>query len=404
MNSDSVRGSSGHRARAGRGAELPRPATREIRVAIAGVGSCASSLLQAVVVGAAARVDTPLPGVIWPRMCGYELGNIRFVAAFDVDQEKVGRELSEAAFTDANAAVQHVALPSYGVSVQAGPLLDGLEGGLSRVVQADPRTTTTTILEVAQSLRNAGADVLVCYLPTGAFNAVRAYASAAVEAGVAFINATPEPVAVDPEYQALFRSRGVPLLGDDVRSLLGATALHTALIEFFQSRAVEVVHTYQLNIGGNADFLNMADSRRSASKSKSKRNALRAALGSEKLDPEEILAGPNGFVKYLGDTKICYLRLEGNSLLDSEISVDLRLQVEDSPNSAGVIVNALRVAKIARDHAIAGPVQEVCAFLFKNPPCGATESEGLRLFKEFIARFDADSPAGDARAVTSASA
>lgn len=265
------------------------------------------------------------------------MSDIQFVCAFDVDSRKIGKDLSEAIFVTPNMAKQHVKVPNCGVIVEPGPLYDGVEGYLSEIAQVHLKSREVAPEEIVERLRQTKADIMVCYLPTGScsYEAVRAYARIAAEANVAFINATPEPVAQDEEFQQLFEDRGIPLLGDDIRSHMGATTLHAALIELLHSRGIQVANTYQLNFGGNADFLNLSSPMRSSSKQKSKRNALNAAG----IDASSVAAGPNGYVEYLGDNKICYLRLEGNSILGSPISIEVRLQVEDSPNSAGVIIH-----------------------------------------------------------------
>lgn len=352
--------------------------SQSVRVAIAGVGSCASSLLQAATL---ARLSTePMPAVIHEEIGGYRLADVVFVAAFDADRDKVGLDLSKAIVTAQVAAQSHVDVEPQNVVVSAGPLLDGLEGNLARHIEPHPDSRTASIDDVVVELSAAEADVLVCLLPTGSREAVRAYARAAATAGVAFVNATPELVANDPELAALFAANGVPLLGDDLRSHLGATTLHTALIELFASRAIELRNTYQINIGGNTDFLNLSHPDRAASKVTSKRKALSSAG----IDASTIAAGPNGYVPHLGDTKACFVRMEGTSMLGSTITLDIRLEVEDSPNAAGVLVSAVRIAKAAADRGQSGVIDTVCPFLFKSPRTGAPESDGLRSFTEFI--------------------
>jgi myo-inositol-1-phosphate synthase len=265
--------------------------------------------------------------------------------------------------------------------VEPGPLLDGLRGPLSHIVTVHPDSVALPPDTVRRRLVETGAEVLVCLLPTGSTEAVQAYARAAALAGVAFINATPEPVAHEPELVALFEERGVPLLGDDLRSHLGATTLHTALLELLHTRGLRVVNTYQLNVGGNTDFLNLADPARSATKQKSKRRALSAAG----IDASTVAAGPNGYVPFLGDHKVGFLRIEADSVLDSQLSLEIRMEVEDSPNAAGVLANAIRVAAAARDGGMSGVVDDVCAFLFKSPRKPATEPVGLSRFQDFVA-------------------
>ncbi|MEW2289179.1 inositol-3-phosphate synthase [Streptomyces sp. NPDC047841] len=325
---------------------------------------------------------TPLPGVMHERIGGYALADVTFVQAFEADANKVGRDLADALRQAPTAAVHHLEVPPLGVVVQAGPALDGIAGRLAETVSVHPDCADVTAEDVTAALRGARADVLVCFLPTGATEAVHTYARACAAAGVAFVNATPELVANNPELSALFAERGVPLLGDDLRSHLGATTLHTALLELLMSRGLRVKDTYQLNVGGNTDFLNLSDPARSASKQASKRRALTSAG----IDASEVAAGPNGYVKYLGDRKVCFLRIEAESILDAPVAMEVRLEVEDSPNAAAVIANAVRVAKSAADQGLTGVIDPVCAFLFKSPRVGLPESEGLSAFQGFVSR------------------
>jgi myo-inositol-1-phosphate synthase len=350
---------------------------KEIRVALAGVGSCASSLIQAAEL---AREDVPMRGVMFPQVGGYRIADLRFVVAFEVDREKVGADLSKAIVTPPTAAVLHTHILPQGVIVEAGPLLDGIGGNLVGLIEPHPRSHEVTLDDVVARLCAVAAEVLVCLLPTGATEAVQTYARAAALAGVAFVNATPEPVAHEPELVELFAANKVALLGDDLRSHLGATTLHTALIELLRSRGLEIVNTYQLNVGGNTDFLNLADSRRAAGKMRTKRSALQAAG----IDASTVSAGPSGFVSYLGDTKTCFIRIEAASVLDSPLVLDIRMEVEDSPNAAGVLVNAVRLAKTAMDRGESGVIDAVCPCLFKNPPRGATESQGLQQLTDYV--------------------
>ncbi len=349
-----------------------------IRLVLAGIGGCASSFVQAVIQDRAE--GGPANGLMHEKVGGYRLGDVTFVAAFDVDALKVGLDLGEAIHTGRTAAVRHVDVPPLDLVVRAGPQLDGLDGVLGTAVEPHPDVAGATEEALVAAIAEARPDVVMCLLPTGSTAAVAAYARAAAEAGAAFINATPEPVANDPQLAALFAERGAVLLGDDLRSHLGATTLHTALIELFQSRGVEVKDNYQLNVGGNTDFLNLSDPARSGSKQRSKRKAL-ANAG---IDSREVAAGPNGFVKHLGDRKVCFLRIEGESIIGAPVAMEVRLEVEDSPNAAAVLANAVRVAKCAADQGMVGVVDPVCAFLFKSPATGAKESEALQDFQAFV--------------------
>jgi len=319
-----------------------------IKVAIAGVGCCASSLIQFVYMAKDDSSMDKLSGVIYDKIGKYRIDAVNFVCAFDVNKKKIGLDLKDAIQTDPNIAKEHFKVSETNIKVDAGPLLDGINGNLSQIIEPHEDCYKNDINYVTQRLKETKTDVLVCYLPTGASEAVKLYATAALNAEVAFINATPEVISRDQDFISSFRQKFLPLLGDDIKSHLGATTLHTAIIELMHSRGIKIKNTYQLNFGGNMDFFNLSSPNRSLSKQTSKRNALFAAG----IDASKVSAGPNGYIEYLGDEKICYLRLEGESILNSNISIELKLQVEDSPNSAGVIVNALRIAKVAKDNKI----------------------------------------------------
>lgn len=353
-----------------------------IRTALAGVGSCASSFLQ--LIAQDRRSDESPPGIPYDRIGGYALADVEIVTAFEVDAGKVGLELSKAIHQAPTKAVTHFDVEPTGVAVEPGLLGDGLDGVLGRHIEPHPDTAGVDVASVSRRLAESGADVLVCLLPTGSTRDVQAYAEAAANARVAFLNATPEPVALDERLAAAFARAGVPLLGDDLRSHVGATTVHTALIGLLASRGLRVRNTYQLNVGGNTDFLNLSDPVRSQSKVASKRRALDAAG----IDASTVSAGPNGFVEHLGDTKVCFLRIEAESVLNSTVALDVRLEVEDSPNAAGVLASGVRIAKAAKDSGIAGVVDDVCPLLFKSPRQGRTEAEALSRFEEFVDRLD----------------
>ncbi len=351
-----------------------------IRVAIAGAGNCASSFSQFVAL-AHAEPDAKLPGLMCESIGGYRLSDIKVVAAFDVDAAKVGMTLVEAFGAPTIVATRRAELGErWNVPVLPAPVLDGLAGPLSAVVQPAAAAEAASAESVAKALVDLGVDVLMITLPTGASQAIRMFAAAASAAAVGVVNATPETLARDPLIASQFADAGLVILGDDLRSHLGATALHTALLELLGSRGLEPVTTYQLNVGGNTDFLNLSDPGRSQSKRDSKANALRAAG----LFDTDTGAGPTGFVRHLGDTKICFINVRARSVLGSEVQIDLKLQVEDSPNAAGVLASAIRAAKLAVDRGLIGAVNEACALLFKSPPHGLPESEARTAFLEFI--------------------
>ncbi|MEU8778394.1 inositol-3-phosphate synthase [Streptomyces sp. NPDC048606] len=352
---------------------------RNIRVALAGVGNCAWSFAQFVAL-AQADPDARLPGLMCHTLGGYRLADVTIVAAFDVDEAKVGRPLAQAFTAPAISATAFTPLGSDGEApVLPAPLLDGLLGPLGAVVRPAEAVRDATHEDVAKALIDHEVDVLVIALPTGASRAIRMFAHAALAAGTAVVNCTPEELARDPDVRRGFAEAEVVLLGDDLRSHLGATCLHTALIELLLSRGLELESTYQLNVGGNTDFLNLADAGRSASKFTSKANALRAA-GMTDVDG---VAGPTGFIGHLADTKLCFANVTARSVLGSEVRIDVKLTVEDSPNAAGVIANAVRAAKTAGDRGLSGTVDGPSPLLFKSPPNGLPESEARTAFLDF---------------------
>jgi len=348
-----------------------------IRVAVAGVGNCASSLVQAA--SAAAGTAAGSIGVPRPLFGGYAVGDITFAAAFDVDDRKVGRDLAEAIVSPPNCTSSYVQVPATGVRVRCGPLADGI-GPLTRdLVQVAGDAARVSFADVTAALTAAAADVLIAYLPVGSARATAGYAGAALDAGVAFVNCNPERVATDPAWQRKFADAGVPLLGDDIKSQLGATTLHRMLIDLCTSRGAVIDRTYQLNVGGNTDFLNMRDPGRAAAKRASKMSALEARLDAD----TEFGAGPSDYIKHLSDRKVAYINLEGRSLLGMPFSIEAKLEVEDSPNSAGVAIDAIRAAKTAADRGIGGPVHDACAYLFKIPATPSSDREAEELIDRF---------------------
>ncbi|MFE3578245.1 inositol-3-phosphate synthase [Streptomyces vinaceus] len=352
---------------------------KSIRVAIAGAGNCAWSFAQ-FTAQAQADPDTRLPGLMCHTLGGYRLADVTIVAAFDVDEAKVGLPLAEAFTAPAVSATRFTPLGAdRDAPVLPAPLFDGLDGPLGAVVRTAPAVADATPEDVAKALVEHEVDVLVIALPTGASQAIRMFARAALTAGTAVVNCTPEELARDEAVARGFADAGVVLLGDDLRSHLGATCLHAALIELLLSRGLELESTYQLNVGGNTDFLNLADTARSASKFTSKSNALRAA-GMTDVDG---VAGPSGFIGHLGDTKLCFANVTASSVLGSEVRIDIKLTVEDSPNAAGVIANAVRAAKTAGDRGLSGAVDAPSPLLFKSPPRGLPESQARAAFLDF---------------------
>lgn len=342
-----------------------------IRVALAGVGNCAASLVQGVEYYSDGRDS---PGLIHSDFGGYAVGDIEFVAAFDVDDRKVGRDLSDAVFAEPNCADRFSDVPHLGVEVQRGPVLDGVGSCLGEEVEVSGAPEA----DIAAALEDA--DVLVNFLPVGSSEATEFYASKAVETGTAFVNAIPEFVASDPEWGARFRDAGVPVLGDDVKSQLGATILHRAVAQLMRDRGVEVENTYQLNIGGNADFKNMLEEERNSSKRVSKTEAVTSVTGED----VGVRIGPSDYVEFLGDQKQAFIHVEGRKFGDAPVEIDMQLTVEDSPNSAGIVVDAVRAAKLAMDRGVSGPVGSASAYLFKHPPEQVDDDEARELVEDFI--------------------
>jgi myo-inositol-1-phosphate synthase len=358
-----------------------------IRVAIAGVGNAASALIQGVYYYRERGDEEPL-GVAMPTIGGYTIGDIEFVAAFDVSELKVGRDLAEAIFQPPNLTPRFADLPErLGVRVSPGPVLDGVAPHM--VEKFRPRDWNVGLDDVVEELESSGADVLVNLLPVGSEEATRFYARAALEAGVAFLNAIPVFIASDPDglWPKLYGERGLPLVGDDVKGQLGATVLHRTLTRLFAMRGVRVDATYQLNIGGNTDFENMLLEERLKSKRISKTKAVTSVLphGEELYKRQRVRIGPSDYVPFLGNTKIAYFYIKGTGFAGFPVEIDVKLKVDDKSMIAGVLIDAIRGAKIALDRHVAGPVISVSAPFFKHPPLQApSDEEALRWFREFI--------------------
>jgi len=358
---------------------------KKINLAIAGVGNCASSLLQGMEYYQ--RPDSgEIAGLLHREIGGYGVGDIRVVAAFDIDRRKVGRPLSEAVFAEPNCTtVFQEELPDYGVTVQMGPVLDGIadhmkdypEDRTFLVADADP-------VDPAEILRESKAEVLLCYLPVGSEQAVRAYAQACLDAGVAMVNCVPVFIASHPEFAEEFRKRGLPIVGDDIKSQFGATILHRLLVRTLCDRGVGIDRTYQLNTGGNTDFMNMLERARLRSKKISKTESVQSQLD-ERLAEDCIHIGPSDYVPWQKDNKVCFLRLEWRGFGNVPMNLEARLSVEDSPNSAGVVIDALRCAKLALDRGIGGPLIEASACAMKHPPHQMSDTEAREALERFIA-------------------
>lgn len=356
-----------------------------IKVAIAGVGNCASALLQGIEYYQNGRPANSA-GLLHPEIGGYRLSDLKVVAAFDVDRRKVGRPLQEAIFAPPNCTtVFQPQLPDYGVTVQMGPVLDGV----ARHMQTYPeqrafRPDSRMPADVAGVLRGEGAEVLVCYLPVGSQQAVEHYAEAALQAGVAFVNCVPVFIASDPDWAERFRKRSLPVVGDDIKSQVGATIVHRVLARLLEDRGVQLDHTYQLNVGGNTDFLNMLERSRLTSKQVSKTQSVQSQLDVP-LAPDDIHVGPSDYVPWQKDNKVCFIRLEWRGWGDVPMNLEMRLSVEDSPNSAGVAIDAIRCAKLALDRGIGGPLHEISSFAMKHPPRQVRDFEARRELENWIA-------------------
>jgi myo-inositol-1-phosphate synthase len=371
---------------------------QKIKVAIAGVGNCASSLVQGVQYYRDREGDE-LEGVMQHSIGGYRCGDIEFVAAFDVDRRKVGRPLEEAIFAKPNCTrIFQSALPVSNVVVQMGPILDGVaehmadypEDAAFRPVDIEPT-------DIAAALRSSGAEVLLCYLPVGSEQAVKHYAQACLDARVAMINCVPVFLASDPLWARRFRDAKVPIIGDDIKSQVGATIVHRMLARLFADRGVSIDRTYQLNTGGNTDFLNMLERSRLKSKKISKTESVQSQFD-DPLDARDIHIGPSDYVPWQKDNKVCFIRLEGRGFGGAPMELELRLSVQDSPNSAGVVIEAIRCAKLALERGIAGPLLAPSAYYMKSPPRQLRDSVALEACNAFIEGRDFPLPETESEA------
>jgi myo-inositol-1-phosphate synthase len=352
----------------------------KVRVAIVGVGNCASSLIQGVEYYAKARTDEPVPGLMHVEVGPYHVSDVEFSCAFDVDSNKVGLDLSEAIWAEPNNTIKFADVPPLGVPVQRGHTYDGLGEFYRQMVTESPLPP----VDVARVLRDTKTDVLINYLPVGSEQAARFYAEQALEAGVALINCMPVFIATNEDWAQRFTKHGLPIIGDDIKSQVGATISHRVLSKLFENRGVVIDHTYQLNFGGNMDFKNMLERERLKSKKISKTQSVTSQI-TNGIDSEDIHIGPSDHVPWLKDRKWAYIRIEGREFGDIPISMELKLEVWDSPNSAGVVIDAVRCAKLAMDRGIGGPLIGPSAYFMKSPPVQYNDSEALDLVEDFIA-------------------
>ncbi|HVF13482.1 MAG TPA: inositol-3-phosphate synthase [Acidimicrobiales bacterium] len=353
--------------------------TKSIRLAIAGVGNCASSLVQGLEYYRHADPAETVPGLMHVELGGYHVRDVKIVAAFDVDAAKVGLDVGKAIFSGQNNTIKFASVGELGIEVQRGPTLDGLGKYYRQTIEeslAEP-------VDVARALRDSGAEVMVSYLPVGSEDAQRFYAGACLDAGVAFVNAIPVFISSDPEWAQRFTDAGIPIIGDDIKSQVGATIVHRLLARLFEDRGLVLDRTYQLNVGGNMDFKNMLERERLESKKVSKTQAVTSQIDNG-IDADDVHIGPSDHVAWLDDRKWAYIRLEGRNFGDVPLNIELKLEVWDSPNSAGVIIDAVRCAKLALDRGIGGPLWAPSAYFMKSPPVQMRDDDARHLVEQFI--------------------
>jgi myo-inositol-1-phosphate synthase len=351
-----------------------------VRVAIVGVGNCASSLVQGVEYYKDADASAAVPGLMHVKFGDYHVRDVEFVAAFDVDDKKVGKDLAEAINASENNTIKIADVPTSGVEVQRGHTLDGL----GKYYRLTIEESAAEPVDVVQVLKDRKVDVLVSYLPVGSEEADKFYAQCAIDAGVAFVNALPVFIASDPVWAKKFEDAGVPIIGDDIKSQVGATITHRVMAKLFEDRGVVLDRTYQLNVGGNMDFKNMLERDRLESKKISKTQAVTSNLAHD-LGERNVHIGPSDYVQWLDDRKWAYVRLEGRAFGDVPLNLEYKLEVWDSPNSAGIIIDAIRAAKIAKDRGIGGALISASSYLMKSPPVQREDTEGRAKLEAFIA-------------------
>jgi myo-inositol-1-phosphate synthase len=370
--------------------------SQPVNVAIIGVGNCASSLVQGVEYYKDAKTDEFVPGLMHVNLGGYHVRDVRFTAAFDIDARKVGRDLSEAIFTEPNNTYRFASVPKLGVPVHRGMTHDGLGKYLSEVITKAPGPTA----DIVGILRDTETHVVVSYLPVGSEQATKWYVEQILAAGCAFVNCVPVFIGREDYWQGRFRERGLPVIGDDIKSQVGATIVHRQLARLMGDRGVKLERTSQLNFGGNTDFLNMLERERLQSKKISKTNAVTSVV-ERKMDPKDIHIGPSDYVPWLTDRKWAHIRLEGSGFGDVPMSIEVKLEVWDSPNSAGIVIDAVRCAKLALDRGISGTLEGPASYFMKSPPVQHPDSVAHDLTEAFIrgdAPVGADARPGAARA------
>ncbi len=360
----------------------------KVRVAIIGVGNCASSLVQGVFYYKDAKDEDFVPGLMHVNLGGYHISDIEFTAAFDINVTKVGKDLSEAIFAYPNNTTKFSDVPKLGVKVYRGMTHDGIGKYTKDIIKKAPGETA----DIVKILKDTGTDVVVNYLPVGSEEATKWYVEQVLKAGVGMVNAIPVFIAREKYWQKRFEEAGVAIIGDDIKSQVGATILHRTLVNLFLDRGMIIDKTYQLNVGGNMDFLNMLERERLDSKKISKTNAVTSQLNRRGIElPEEnVHVGPSDYVPWLNDNKVCYLRIEGRHFGDVPMNLEVRLSVEDSPNSAGIVIDAVRLIKLARDNGISGVLEGPSAFLMKSPPTQYDDHTAKKMTEDFIKKYGKD--------------
>ncbi|MEK7153351.1 MAG: inositol-3-phosphate synthase [Patescibacteria group bacterium] len=360
--------------------------TRKIRVAIVGVGNCASSLVQGIDYYRNTVDGEFIPGIMHANFGGYHIRDIEVVAAFDVNSNKVNKDVAEAIYAAPNNTTVFAKVPKLGVIVSRGPLLDGINKYTAELV---PVEKNASAVDVAQILRETRADAVINYLPVGSQQATEFYAQAAIDAGCGFVNCIPVFIASDPKWAKKFKQAGLPVIGDDIKAQVGATITHRTLVNLFLDRGMKVERTYQLNTGGNTDFLNMLERERLVSKKISKTEAVRSQIEArgQTIADDDIHVGPSDYVPWQKDNKICFLRIESKHFGDVPMNLELRLSVEDSPNSAGVAIDSIRCLKLALDNKLSGPIIEPAAYFQKHPPKQIEDRTARSLVEAFIKKY-----------------
>ncbi len=354
----------------------------KVRVAIIGVGNCASSLVQGVEFYKKAKEDDQIPGLMHVNLGGYHIRDIEFSAAIDIDKNKVGKDLSEAVFTKPNNTFKFCKVPKLGVKVQRGMTHDGLGYYLSQVIEKAPGDT----VDIVKLLKDTKTDVVINYLPVGSEEATKWYVEQVLDAGCGFVNCIPVFIAREQYWQKRFKEKGLPVIGDDIKSQVGATIAHRVLTRLFLERGVKLERTSQLNVGGNTDFLNMLERSRLESKRISKTNAVTSQLNYD-IGPGNVHIGPSDYVEWLSDRKWAYIRMEGTTFGNVPLNIELKLEVWDSPNSAGVVIDAVRCCKLALDNKLSGALIEPSSYFKKSPPVQYTDDEARKLTEQFITKY-----------------